>query len=227
MIFGKHFKENIDIRINNIKLDTVHSTKFLGLIFDSKLTWKEQIESITKKVAKTIGIIARARQYLNKKNLTQLYFAFAYPYLTYGNIMWGSSPASTLWPLFKIQKIIVRMIGNLRKRDSTKMEFKTQKLLRLPDIYTYSACIFMFRYEKNLLPPPFHQFFRYNRDIHGHFTRSHNMIRQPRIRTKLAEKFITNMGPKLWNDIEGKVSNNNSLAVFKKLLLTWITNAYV
>jgi hypothetical protein len=54
MIFGKHYKENIDIRINNEKLDTVQSTKFLGLILDSKFTWKEQIETITKKVAKTI-----------------------------------------------------------------------------------------------------------------------------------------------------------------------------
>ena len=118
------------------------------------------------------------------------------------------------------------MIGNLRKRDSKKMEFKTHRLLRLPDIYIYSACIFMFRYEKKLLPPPFHQFFKYNRDIHCHFTRSHDRIRQPRTRTNLAEKFITNMGPKLWNDIEGKVNKNSSLAVFKQQLLTWITNAY-
>ena len=104
MIFGKHCNKNVNIIVNNEKLEIVQSIKFLGLILDSKLTWKHQIDMITKKVAKTIGIMARAKQYLNKKTLIQLYFAFAYPYLTYGNIIWGAVPSTTLWPLFKIQK---------------------------------------------------------------------------------------------------------------------------
>ena len=65
MIFGKHCKKDINIQINNEKLEIVQKTKFLGLILDSRITWKDQIETITKKVAKTIGIIGRAKQYLN------------------------------------------------------------------------------------------------------------------------------------------------------------------
>ena len=100
-------------------------------------------------------------------------------------------------------------------------------MLRLPDIYQYSATIFMFRYKKELLPPIFKNFFKYNKDIHHHFTRNQDKIRQPRINTKLAERFITNTGLKLWNDIDGIVSKNTSLAIFKKNLLTWITSKYV
>jgi hypothetical protein len=148
MIFGKHRNKNIKIKINNEQLEIVQKTTFLGLILDSQINWKLHIECTTKKVAKVIGIISRAKQFLNKKTLVQLYFSFAYPYLIYGNLLWGSTSASTLWLLFKIQKIIIRIIGNIKRRETTQYEFKKLKILRLPDIFNYSAAIFMHKYQK-------------------------------------------------------------------------------
>ena len=118
------------------------------------------------------------------------------------------------------------MIGNIRQRDSSKAEFKKHKMLRLPDIYQHSAIIFMFRYENNLLPPIFENLFQQNRDIHHHFTRNQNKLRQPRINSKIAERYITNMGPKLWNELDGNVCKNTSLAVFKRSLLIWLIDKY-
>ena len=74
MIFGKHRHKEINIFINDEKLETVQKTTFLGLLLDSQLNWKLQIENITKKVAKVIGILTRAKQFLNKKTLIQLNF---------------------------------------------------------------------------------------------------------------------------------------------------------
>ena len=229
MVFGnKQHCGNLtpNIFINNEKLDIVHSTTFLGLILDSKLSWKPQIGSITKKVAKVIGILTRAKQFLNKKTLIQLYFSFAYPYLIYGNIIWGSAPSSTLWPLFKIQKIIIRIICNIRKRNSTQNEFKNLKILRVPDIHRFSLCLFMFKYEKNLLPTCLNNLFRYNRDVHTHNTRNRNNLRQPKTHTNLAELFITNLGPKYWNNLDGHIDKSLSLACFKKNLIQKIIKEY-
>jgi hypothetical protein len=74
MIFGKHRLKDVNIFINNERLDVVQNTTFLGLTLDSQLNWKQQIEKVTKKVAKVIGILSRAKQFLNKKTLVQLYF---------------------------------------------------------------------------------------------------------------------------------------------------------
>ena len=99
MIFGKHRNKDINIFINNEKFETVQTTKFLGLILDSQLSWKPHIEQTTKKVAKTIGILTRAKQFLNKKTLVELYFSFAYPYLIYANIISGNATQENCWPI--------------------------------------------------------------------------------------------------------------------------------
>jgi hypothetical protein len=226
MIFGKHRNKNITIKINEQRLDIVHKTTFLGLILDSQINWKLHIECTTKKVAKVVGIISRAKQFLNKKTLIQLYFSFAYPYLIYGNLLWGSTPASTLWPLFKIQNIIIRIIGNIRRRDSTQKEFKKLKILRLPDIFKYSAAIFMHKYQNGKLPPCFSNLFICNRDVHTHNTRNQHQLQQPRIKTKIAENFITNKGPLIWNELERKINRDTSLGLFKKNMMGLLLEEY-
>ena len=57
-----------------------------------------------------MGIIIKARKYLNKKSLLDLYHAFVYPYLTYCIEVWGNMSNVHLDALVKIQKKIVRII---------------------------------------------------------------------------------------------------------------------
>ena len=41
------------------------------------------------KISKAIGIMYKARQYLNKSSLVNLYYSHVYPYLTYCIEVWG------------------------------------------------------------------------------------------------------------------------------------------
>ena len=56
----------IKLEINNERIEETCKTKFLGVIIDNKLTWKEHINYISGKIARGIGIIIKARKYLNK-----------------------------------------------------------------------------------------------------------------------------------------------------------------
>ena len=51
---------DIGIRINNVCIERVHVTKFLGILIDSQLKWKQHIEYICKKLSKCIGILSKA-----------------------------------------------------------------------------------------------------------------------------------------------------------------------
>ena len=48
-----------DITINQIKIQEVKETQFLGVIIDNKLKWSSHIMYISKKIAKGIGIILK------------------------------------------------------------------------------------------------------------------------------------------------------------------------
>ena len=52
---------DIKIFINNIPIQQVDSTKFLGVIIDDDLNWSNHISYINSKIAKGIGIFCRAR----------------------------------------------------------------------------------------------------------------------------------------------------------------------
>ena len=63
--------------------------KFLGAILDEKLTFKEHIEYVAKKLSIGIGFLYRAREALNYKQLTLLYNAILVPHINYCNLVWG------------------------------------------------------------------------------------------------------------------------------------------
>ena len=55
---------------NNIKIKRENSIKFLGVITDENLTWKNHIEAIETKTSKNISHL------LDFKNLLKIYFSF-------------------------------------------------------------------------------------------------------------------------------------------------------
>ena len=54
-------------------VELVESTKFLGVYIDQHFTWKTHINVISKKIAKSIGLIYRASFYLHKNSLLSSY----------------------------------------------------------------------------------------------------------------------------------------------------------
>ena len=59
--FNKPSKHNVTIKINNKAIKEKESIKYLGIIVDSTLSRKQHIISITKKIARAIGIMYKLR----------------------------------------------------------------------------------------------------------------------------------------------------------------------
>ena len=87
MIFRKRTKvsSHVKLSIDGELTNEVAKAFYFCILFDDKLTWKQQIAYISGKIAHGIGIIIKARQYLNKIGIISLYYSFIYPYLTYCN----------------------------------------------------------------------------------------------------------------------------------------------
>ena len=93
-----------DLVIDNASITRVNSAKYLGIIIDVKFNWIEHITYIKNKISKAIGIMYKARQYLNKSSLFNLYYSYVYPYLTYCIEVWGCAYPTHLQCLFLLQK---------------------------------------------------------------------------------------------------------------------------
>ena len=71
----------------------VESIKFLGVLLDENLSWKDHIKYIENKVAKNIGLFGllyRAKLFLDKNSLLALYYSYIDTYLNYAYLSWDS-----------------------------------------------------------------------------------------------------------------------------------------
>ena len=58
-------EDSLKLEIGGREVKQVSSTKSLGVIIDENLCWNEQVDGISTKVSKAIGMIRRAKHYAN------------------------------------------------------------------------------------------------------------------------------------------------------------------
>ena len=194
-----------DIKINNIPIDRVHSTKFLAVYIDSKLNWSEHIKYIRGKLSKSIGIICKARTLLNRSTLVTLYNLSVLPYISYCIEVWDNTFAKYLLPLFRLQKRVIRLITFSCYIAHTSDLFKDMKILTLSKLYILKVHIFMNKFDNNTLPELFSSMFTTNSQIHTYPTRTSSNLHIPIENLKMAYRTVRYSGVKIWNNMKSKI----------------------
>ena len=92
------------LKINNTLIKRVDHIKFLGVLFNENLTWKNHTNLIENKISKSLGILHQAKFLLNQKSRKNLYFSFLHSYINYSNIAWGGTSKNKLNKIFTYQK---------------------------------------------------------------------------------------------------------------------------
>ena len=116
--------------------------KFLGVKIDEELTWKNHISSVLKTIIKCTGLIAKLRHYTNGNTLKLIYYALAYPYLTYGNLVWGNTYPTRLQKIMNVQKKIVRLICFKSYSEPLFLDLKILNVYKINDyLYVVYLCI--------------------------------------------------------------------------------------
>ena len=58
-----------DLRIDDIPIREVNDTKFLGVYIDKNVSWRAHIGKVITKISQTVGIIGRARGFMQGPQL--------------------------------------------------------------------------------------------------------------------------------------------------------------
>ena len=168
------------------KIKFVNDFTFLGVTIDKNLTWKNQLDKISKKLSKTIGIMNRLKRFLPQKILITLYNSLCLPHLTYGSLAWG---ASNINNLIKIQKKAIRVICNTKYNAHTEPLFKNREILKLTDLIKLNELRFCYKFETGTLPKYFlTSYVTKNEEVHSNNASQLHLYRIPRVKNKLAKK---------------------------------------
>ena len=66
-------KVKLNIKLDGVSLNRVSSTKFLGVIIDENLTWKNHIDAISKIISRNSGMLTKLKHFVPENILYSLY----------------------------------------------------------------------------------------------------------------------------------------------------------
>ena len=215
------------IFIDGNKIMEVTETKFLGVIIDCKLNWSPHITYISKKVAKGVGIILKARKFFDQETLLSLYYTFVYPYLNYCIHVWGKAYNVHIHDLIILQNKAIRIVHGVSPRTNANKLYFDYNILSLKRLYSYNIGIFMYKFSKNMLPELFENFFCNVASVHEHSTRSAclNHIYVKFKGTTRGQKAFSYSGARIWNLILSHIETDCAIGTFKKLFAKLLLNS--
>ena len=97
--------DSFKINVGDTTISNTHCTRFLGVIIDDKLTWKEHTNHLYCKLLTNKCLLLNAKHLLPDFCLQKIYFAHLNSHMTYGISVWGTmSLKSSQNSLYKLQQ---------------------------------------------------------------------------------------------------------------------------
>ncbi len=78
-----NISEEWDLSIGEERLKRENLVKFLGVIIDEKLTWRDHVDQVISKVSKSLALMRGMKNVLNQEDLKTMNYSFIYPHFTY------------------------------------------------------------------------------------------------------------------------------------------------
>ena len=224
LFLNEQYDPKNTIDIDNINIERVFSSKFLGVTIDHKFSWKTQIADVRRKVSRCTGILNRVKSILSTKILNSLYSSLVEPHFTYCVEVLGNTYGSYLKSLYKKQKRAIHIVCSSSYLCHSAELFQKLEVLPLFHLVRYKTATFMYKVFDSLVPANILSHFTHISNVYS--TKQHKNLYVHYARTKHRQMCVEHMGVNIWNSIEIETRNCKDLKLFKvkykKSLLTLI-----
>ena len=204
-------------------IDQVSHVKFLGLKIDKNLNWSVHANDLIDTLSSCLYMMNNVKNFLPKHTMKSLYYSFFYSHLSLGILLWG--PSISKWHQEKLkvkQNFAVRSIMKANSRASTANFYKDLSILKFDDIVNLELCKFMFRVNRNEIPPNVTKFF--NNYQHDYRTRyNHESKFDQRRNFQIVNESFLSVAPHNFSRLSVNVRNSPSVKSFAKNLKRCVT----
>ena len=153
MLFGNNtLSGNIDITISGVNIDRIWVAKFLGVLIDEKLNWKDHIASVKSKLSKSTAILYKCSQLVDIQSMHILYCSMFLPYINYCSKIWGNTYPTNISGIVILQKRAMRLLYGANHIDHTTPLFYRSPALKFVDPVKLKTAVFMFKAYQCKLP---------------------------------------------------------------------------
>ena len=222
LLFGNHHPLNLPIltiksgfSYEVIKRAT--NIKFLGIYYDDNMSFKTHVNYLVQRLSRTSSLIYQLKEFMPSFVLKTIYNAHIASLLNYCNIIWSGAYDTTLLPLIRLLKRIIRNMTNSDFLAHNNPLLRETKVLTLDLLRSYNLGLYFIKYKI------------YNNDElqrhHSYNTRFKANLRMPEYRTRLYRNSFICTAIDVYNEIYESpfvdLGNIFTLATLKKRLKTY------
>lgn len=207
---------NVNVFIENNKVEIVEEFKYLGVIIDNHLKFKKNIDYIVKKVGAKISYFGRISNKLNFEARILVYHTIIEPYFNYCSSIIFLSNEGDLKKLQKQQNRALRIILQCSKL--TKIEYMHNKLgfLNIWQNTVYNVLVLIYKCINNMMPGYMSKYLIYNKEQHDYETRQREHFRLPKCKKSSTQNSLYYKGLKLFNQLPNELKYSVNLHAFKE-----------
>ena len=219
MVFGNQLAINpppllIKSQYSYEVIKRTNETKFLGVYYDHKLSFKGHINYLTQRISRICGLLYRVKDIMPVYVLKNMYHAHVSSIINYCNIIWANICPTNLKPLILILKRAIRNVTKSEFLAHTKPLFKLMNILDLEGTRKMSLASYFFRTREINVPPLL--------ATHGYQTRQRDRLRLPQHRLTLYHNSFLYQAPSFWNiiinDFPPQIKNSPNICIFQRRL---------
>lgn len=198
-----------NIHIDQTPIEHVSNYKYLGIILNNQLTFKEQINMTVGIVAPKVNALFYLKRYVNYKTLLQIYKTTILPLMEYSNIAYPLISKSLNIKKQRLQNRALKIIYSHQTNISLEEMHTNAKLTSLSQRADKQILSMMFK--RSLLPDTYKQL-----SSEG-ITRLNQKIRfdNPKPNLERFKYFPQYYGSNLWNALDHSTQKSESFALFK------------
>ena len=213
----KSESDDPELKLYNQTIDKVNDFKYLGLVIDNKLSFKQHITDVTKKmnsINRTLFCLSHKLPYYM---LIKLFYSIGFPHMNLHIIAWGGAQPTALQPLKIAANKIIR---NIRRVSpffdvNTENAYNCLNILSIPKLYELRLSEFMYSsiQGKPLIP---HNFLSKYKFEHSYSTRRPSNFRLPLCRTRNEGNSFIFRGIKQWETLPKELKELPNIYTFHR-----------
>ena len=140
------------LKIGGKRIFPSNHLRYLGVIIDSNLTFKPQINAIAIKLKRANGILAKLRHYLPKDLLVSVYYALFYSHLNYCTQIWGQTVSNFISRITNLQDRAIRIMSFADYHAPVDPLYRDLKLIKFSDLVHLKNVLFLHSVYHQSLP---------------------------------------------------------------------------
>lgn len=225
MFIGSNYnlKNKIDdsqVMINNIPITRFSSFGCLGVQLDEKLSWEKHIEHICAKTGAGIGVMRRAKPFITKETLLNIYNSIVLPYFDYCSPLWDKCGSVLKEKLQKLQNRAARVISGVSYETRSSDILQALSWKNVEERHKKNKSILMYKVLNNHTAPNLRpSFIRMSESQNDYQLRNRETdLIIPKPKSEYLKKSFKYSGAVTWNALSTDAKLSATLSTFKRHL---------